>query len=331
MLKRVTIGACVWLAMAAAAAASTITIAHVETDPGARALWDRIGHDYTALHPDVTVVFQYYENEAYKAKLPTMLQSRDRPNLIYSWAGGVMRAQAEAGFLRAVPKADQGWMQTLIPAATTAYDASGTMYGAPILMSEVAFFYNKALFAKAGLRAEDIKSWDDFLQAVKTLKTAGITPILVGAGEKWPLHFYWSYLALRIGGPDLLARAEAGRDGGFANQAFVEAGRKLRELVALEPFQPGYQGTMALQAAGLFGDGRGAMQLMGNWLPGTQKNNAANGKGLTSDEIGIFAFPAVAGGKGASGDTLGGVNGLLVTKDAPKETEDFLRFFSQAK
>lgn len=331
MLKRVTLGACLWLVVAGSAAASTITVAHVETDPGARALWDRIGRDYTALHPEVTVVFQYYENEAYKAKLPTMLQSHDRPSLIYSWAGGVMRAQAEAKFLRAMPKADQAWMRTLVPAATQAYDASGTVYGAPVLMSEVAFFYNKALFAKAGLRAEDIRSWDDFLSAVKTLKAAGITPILVGAGEKWPLHFYWSYLALRIGGPDLLERAEAGRDGGFTGRPFVEAGRRLQELVGLAPFQPGYQGTMALQAAGLFGDGRGAMQLMGNWLTSTQRNNAADGKGLASDEIGVFAFPVVAGGKGASGDTLGGVNGFLVTTDAPKETEDFLSFFSQAK
>ncbi len=331
MLKRVMTGACLSLVLATAALASTITIAHVETDPGARALWDRIGQDYTALHPDVTVTFQYIENEAYKAKLPTMLQSRDRPSLIYSWAGGVMRAQAQANYLRAIPAADRGWMSTLIPAATQAYDVHGTIYGAPVLMSEVAFFYNKTLFAKAGVKAEDIRSWDDFLGAVKTLKAAGITPILVGAGEKWPLHFYWSYLALRIGGPDLLKQAEAGQNGGFSAQPFVDAGRRLQDLVKLDPFQPGYQGTLALQAAGLFGDGRGAMQLMGNWLTSTQKSNAADGKGLAADEVGIFAFPVVAGGKGAVGDTLGGVNGFLVTRDAPKETEDFLRFFSQAK
>ena len=97
------------------------------------------------------------------------------------------------------------------------------------------------------------------------------------------------------------------------------------------PFQPGYQGTLHLQAAGLFGDGKGAMQLMGNWLVGTQKNNAADGKGLADDNIGTFAFPVVAGGKGQATDALGGVNGFLVTKNAPKEAEDFLRFFSQDK
>ena len=97
-------------------------------------------------------------------------------------------------------------------------------------MGEVAFYYNKKLFEKAGVKAEDIKTWDDFLGAVKKLKAAGITPIVVGAGEKWPMHFYYSYLVMRIGGENALADAKAGKDGGFKNATFVEAGKRLREL-----------------------------------------------------------------------------------------------------
>ena len=37
-----------------------------------------------------TVVLQYLENESLKAKLPTMLQSNDKPDIFYSWGGGVM-------------------------------------------------------------------------------------------------------------------------------------------------------------------------------------------------------------------------------------------------
>ena len=44
------------------------------------------------------VEVKYLENEAFKAKLPTMLQSDDsRPSLFYSWGGGVMDAQDKAG------------------------------------------------------------------------------------------------------------------------------------------------------------------------------------------------------------------------------------------
>ena len=57
----------------------------------------------------------------------------------------------------------------------------------------------------------------------------------------------------------------------------------------------------------------------------------ASGKGQPEEDIGIFSFPIVAGGKGKATDTLGGVNGFLVTKTAPKEAVDFLSFFSQEK
>jgi raffinose/stachyose/melibiose transport system substrate-binding protein len=166
---------------------------------------------------------------------------------------------------------------------------------------------------------------------VKKIKVAGITPIVVGAGEKWPIHFYYSYLVMRIGGASALADAAAGKDGGFKAAPFVEAGKRLRELAALEPFQPGYIGTSHTQAEGMFGDGKGAMELMGEWLLDSQASNAADGKGQPIDNIGLLSFPLVPGGKGVATDILGGINGWLVTKGAPKEAAEFLKFFSQDK
>jgi len=66
-------------------------------------------------------------------------------------------------------------------------------------------------------------------------------------------------------------------------------------------------------------------------LPVMQGPSSSDGKGLPEDEIGIFSFPTVAGGKGKATDTLGGIHGFLVTKSAPPEAVDFLKFFSQEK
>ena len=170
--------------------------------------------------------------------------------------------------------------------------------GVPFEMGLVAFYYNKKLFEKAGVKAEDIKSWDDFLGAVKKLKAAGVTPIVVGAGDKWPMHFYYSYLVMRIGGEHALADAKAGKDGGFKSATFVEAGKRLRELGALEPFQPGFLATKHGESSGMFGDGKAAMDLMGQWLLGMQAPNSATGKGLPEEDIGILTFPVVAGRQG---------------------------------
>jgi raffinose/stachyose/melibiose transport system substrate-binding protein len=332
-LRRFTLAAACLAALAAPAFAdTTVTILHVDEVKAATALWDKIAADYEKEHKGVKVEFKYLENEAFKAKLPTMLQSDEsRPDLIYSWAGGVMQAQDKAGFLKDIT-ADVASAETaLVPTAVDAFKVDGKVVGMPFEMGEVAFFYNKKLFEKAGVKAEDIKTWEEFLAAVKKIKGAGITPIVAGAGEKWPMHFYYSYLVMRIGGDHALSDAKAGKNGGFKNATFVEAGKRLRELAALEPFQPGYLSTSHAQSAGMFGDGKAAMDLMGQWLLGMQGPNAADGKGLKAEDIGILSFPVVPGGKGKATDTLGGVNGWLVTKSAPTQAVDFLKFFSQEK
>jgi len=323
--------ACLAALIAPALADTTVTVLHVSENPAQTALWDKIAADYNAAHKGVNVQMKYLENEAFKAKLPTMLQSDSRPDLFYSWAGGVMQAQDKAGFLKDISADMASVDPTLSPTAVEAFKVGGKQVGAPFEVGEVAFYYNKKLFEKASVKAEDVKSWDDFLGAVKTLKAAGITPLVVGAGDKWPMHFYYSYLVMRLGGEHALADAKAGKDGGFKSPVFVEAGKKLRELAALEPFQPGYLQTKHGESAGVFGDGKAAMDLMGQWLLGMQAPNSASGKGLAEEDIGILSFPVVPGGKGKATDTLGGINGWLVSKSAPPEAVDFLKFFSQEK
>ena len=326
------LAACVGALSAPAYAETHITVLHVSDNAAQKAIWDQIANDYNAEHKGVKVEFKYLENEAFKAKLPTMLQAdKSRPDLFYSWGGGVMQAQDKAGFLKDITKDVASWESELTPTAVDAFKVDGKTVGVPFEVGEVVFYYNKKLFDKAGVKAEDIKTWDDFLGAVKKLKAAGITPIVVGGGEKWPMHFYYSYLVMRIGGEHALADAKAGKDGGFKNPTFVEAGKRLQELAALQPFQPGYLSTKHAESSGMFGDGKAAMDLMGQWLLSMQGPNSTSGKGLAEEDIGILSFPVLPGGKGKATDTLGGVNGWLVSKSAPPEAIDFLKFFSQEK
>ena len=130
-----------------------------------------------------------------------------------------------------------------------------------MLQSQVGFFYNKELMAKAGVDGAKIKTWDDLLGAVKKLKAAGITPLMVGGADKWPLHFYWTYLAVRIGGKPAFDAALRGENGGFAGETFVKAGELFKQLVDLQPFQNGFLGFKNPQAVGAFGDGKAAMTL----------------------------------------------------------------------
>src|SRR3954468_6047849 len=180
VLKRLALAA-TGLTLAAGAAAADITVKwlHIEVNPAQVKIWDEVARAYEAAHPGVRIEMQFLENEAYKAKLPTILQSKDRPHIIYSWAGGVLKTQIEAGVLEDIADQLKGYSDTIAPAALAAFTQNGRVYGLPMALSQVGFLYNKELMAKGNVDPDKIKSWDDLLSAVKSLKTAGVTPIVV--------------------------------------------------------------------------------------------------------------------------------------------------------
>ena len=315
-----------------ASAQTTIKWLHLEANPDRLATWEGIAAAYEEAHPDVDIQFQFLENEAFKAKLPTLLQSSEAPSMFYTWGGGVLKAQSETGAIRdvtAAMDADGGaWRNQVSPAAVDGLSIDGKVWAAPVQSGLVSFFYNKELFEKAGVDAASIQTWDDFTAAVQKLKDAGITPIAGGGGDKWPIHFFWSYLAMRELGQDGFAAAKAGE--GFQGDGFVKASQLLADLGAMEPFQQGYLGATWPDTQAVFADGRAAMVLSfeNTATPQNQANAATDGKGLAADNIGRFAFPTVEGGAGLITDDFGGLNGWVVTKDAPPETEDFIHFLT---
>jgi raffinose/stachyose/melibiose transport system substrate-binding protein len=328
LLKRLLLVATgLTLAVGTAAADTTVKWLHIEVNPAQVKIWEEVARAYEAAHPGVRIEMQFLENEAYKAKLPTILQSKDRPHIIYSWAGGVLKAQIEAGVLEDITDQVKGYSDTITPAALAAFTQNGRVYGLPIALSQVGFLYNKALMAKANVDPAQIKAWDDLLAAVKALKAAGVTPIVVGGADKWPLHFYWTHLAVRIGGRAAFDAALRGENGGFEGETFQKSGELFKQLVDLQPFQNGFLGFKNPQAVGYFGDGKAAMTLAISTVYHLQRALAADKVGLGEDNIGWFDFPVVPGGKGEPTDTLGGITGWLITKGAPKEATDFLKFF----
>ena len=80
-----------------APAETVIKILHIAKLPKVQEIWAEAGHEYEKAHPEVKVEFFYLENEAFKAKLPTLLQSKGRPRDFHSWDGGVMTEQITSG------------------------------------------------------------------------------------------------------------------------------------------------------------------------------------------------------------------------------------------
>ncbi|MEV0389575.1 extracellular solute-binding protein [Nonomuraea sp. NPDC050643] len=298
---------------------------HLSTAEPLKSLWAQRAKEFEAKNPNVTIKATVLENEAYKAKLTTITQSGNAPDVFASWGGGVLKQQIDAGLVKDISGDVGDVLPTFTPAALSAYQLDGKTYGLPTDIGLVGFWYNKKLFEKAGI-SEPPATWSAFLENVKKLKAAGVTPIALAGKEKWPGHYYWAYLALRIAGLDALKQAATDHD--FTKPDFVAAGQQVKALADLQPFQKGFLGAAYSTPDGqsaTMSNGKAAMELMGQWAPSVQ---TSSGKGLGED-LGFFPFPAVEGGKGQAGDAFGGGGGLTVGADAPKEAVDFVKFMTE--
>jgi raffinose/stachyose/melibiose transport system substrate-binding protein len=323
------------LSIGAASAQDAVTINwwHISTEESQAAYWQGLADAYMADNPNVTVEITVLENAAFKERLTTVMQAGDPPDLFQSWGGAVLWNYADNDLVRNIaPELEGEWKDSFsAQAALELFGQNGEYYGVPWTWGAVGMFYNKALFEQAGLDPDaPPQTWDEFLAAVQTLKDAGITPISLGEGEKWPGHFWWVYLALRLGGQDAFLAAY-NREGTFADEPFVQAGEYLAELTALEPFPEGFLALSHPESEGLFGNGEAAMMLMGQWAPPAQAQYSASGEGIGEENLGFFNFPAIEGGAGNPGDVLGGGDGIVVGANAPDEAIDFLKFLTSVE
>jgi len=313
-----------------AAAAEPVTIEwwHIQNNDPGKQLWQDMADEFVAEHPNVTIDITVLENDTFKPKLTTEIQGGNVPDLFQSWGGGGMGEQVDAGVLKDITADVADWSSTINPGALGMYQMAGKQYGIPFDLGMVGFWYNKDQFTQAGITAPPA-TWPELLDAIDKLKAAGLTPMSVGGSPAtWTEMFWWAYLAVRLCGADAMTQATT--TGDWSAQCFVDAGTRLSELVAKEPFQEGFlaanwdgaggqAATMAVEKA--------AMTLMGQWAPGTMQANTADQAPVPWD-LGWFPFPALDGGAGAPTDGFGGGNGFAVGKDAPPETIEFLKYIS---
>jgi raffinose/stachyose/melibiose transport system substrate-binding protein len=303
---------------------------HINTIEEQRAVWEQMANAYVAEHPDVSIEITVLENEAFKAKLATAMQSGSPPDVFQSWGGGVLKQYGDAGLVQDLTPALQqdGWGASFSQGPLGLFTFDGKSYGVPWNAGMVGFWYNKALFEQAGI-TQPPATWSELLAAVDSLKAAGITPIALGGKDKWPGHFYWVYLATRLGGREAF-EAAYNRTGTFADPAFVQAGERLKELVDKQPFQTGFLGAGYGDHQVVMGNGQAAMELMGQWAPGANGGVAEDPEAYNAT-LGWFPFPMVEGGAGDPTDALGGGDGFAVGKNAPPEAIDFVKFLTSAE
>lgn len=303
----------------------TITWWHnSNTSPG-KDYYEQVASDFEADHPGVTVEISAMQHEDMLTKLDAAFQSGDVPSVYMERGGGELADHVEAGLTKDISDAAADEIAK-IGGSVAGWQVDGKTYGLPFSLGVVGFWYNKDLFEQAGI-TEAPTTMADLDSAVEKLKAAGVEPISVGAGDKWPAAHYWYYFALRQCSQDVLTDAVKSLD--FSDDCFVRAGEDLEALVATEPFNSGFLSTPAqsgpTSASGLLATGKVAMELAGHWEPGVMQGLTEDGNGL-GEATGWFPFPEVDGGEGDPAAQLGGGDAWAVSQDAPDEAVDFVKY-----
>ncbi|QOV41153.1 extracellular solute-binding protein [Streptomyces ferrugineus] len=303
---------------------TTIEWWNISTTEPTKSVWAALAKKFEAQNPKVKLKIVQLENDAYKSKMTALIASGKLPDIFHTWGGGVLKQQVDAGLVEDLTDRTKDFADGLLPVAKEPYLLDEKVYGIPFDIGMVGFWYNKALFKDAGI-TEPPTTWSGFLDAVRKLKAKGITPLALAGKETWTGMYYWAYLAMRTAGAAAVQKAYDDKD--FTGDPFVQAGQHLQELVDLQPFQKGFLGAAYSSPTGqgaTVGNGKAAMELMGQWAPVVQ---ADVGKGL-GDDLGFFPFPAVDGGKGTITEVFGGGGGHALRSGAPQEAVDFLKFFA---
>jgi raffinose/stachyose/melibiose transport system substrate-binding protein len=312
---------------------TTIVWWHNGTGEPLLSLWQDVADEFEEANPGVTVEVQAYQNEELQRTLiPNALRSGSGVDLYQQWGAGELAAQVEAGYVMDLTDEVQAEVDAL-GAVVAPWQIDGQTYGLPFNFGIEGFWYNTELFAQAGIAAPPT-TLDELTTAIEQLKAAGITPIGVGAGDKWPAAHYWYNFALKSCSPEVLQEAQ--QDLVFEDECFVEAGERLEEFIASEPFQDGFLATTAQQgagsSAGMLATGQVAMELMGHWNPGVMggilQEESGDANATPPEFLGWFNFPGISDAAGDPTAALGGGDGFSCAAWAPPECVDLLKYIT---
>ncbi|MGH7277282.1 MAG: ABC transporter substrate-binding protein, partial [Candidatus Rokuibacteriota bacterium] len=134
-----------------------------------RPFWQSLSEDYTR-RTGVNVELQVVDWNSIDQQVTTMIQNNQPPDVLNL---NTFSSYAKDGLLHPADAVlSPRTREDFLPAFARGGEYHGTLYGFPILASARAFFYNKQLFAQAGIGAPP-KTWDEFVKTAQKIRRLG--------------------------------------------------------------------------------------------------------------------------------------------------------------
>ncbi len=251
------------------------------------------------------------DHEAFKTSIQGILKSASPPDLYSNWAGA--RTAAIVNDLEPLDdiwdkaKLDEVFAPSLVRAAS---QYQGKKYLLPLTQHDVVFFYNKKVFESLNLKPP--KTWAEFLSVCATIKARGITPIALGAKDRWPAQFWFDYLLLRTASYEFREQLMAGT-ASYDDPRVKAVFKRWSELLERGYFNDrANERSWDKDANEMVFKGTAAMTLMGTWNIGYFSNEAH--RWVDGKDFDFFSFPSID--PTVPTVALGPIDGVVVPRNA---------------
>ncbi|MFE5774580.1 extracellular solute-binding protein [Brachybacterium sp. NPDC056505] len=270
-----------------------------------------------------TIDLTFFQNDAYKQKIRTAIGAGEAPTIIYGWGGGGLRTYAEekqVDDLTSWLEENADFKDRFIESVWGAATVDDKIYALPIGATQpIIMFHNKTVLEKIGAKAPT--TWDDLLDVIEKAHSGGVAPISLAGQSRWTSMMWLEYLLDRIGGPKAFERIAAGEKDAWLDDAVVEMGDRVKELLEVKAFADGFESMAAdsnTDQALLWSD-KAALMLHGGWTFGGMK--ASGGDFVSGGHLGYGPFPTIEGGKGELGDLVGNPCNYVSLSSAASDAE----------
>jgi raffinose/stachyose/melibiose transport system substrate-binding protein len=227
----------------------------------------------------------------YYTKLNALIAAGTTPDVIILSPGTYMNEYQASGAIQPLNKyldADSAWKDSFSAGMMDGSKYGDDIYGVPTNFAAACCYYNKDMFAKAGI-TEVPADWDSFIAACDKLKAAGMTPISCSESTAWCLSMLAGYCMNR-NGVDYDALNE-----GKAHWTDDNVLKGINDMVTLTKyFQETALGDSNDQATANFYNEKAAMLIQGSWA--IAQMNGANAD--IQKKCGVFSFPTKDGSAG---------------------------------
>lgn len=277
--------------------------------------------EYMALHPNVKINIDAVLNDSYKEKIRVLVSNDDLPDIFTSWSDSFalnLVSSERILPLNDILAADPDWKNSIIESQFSGFTFDGTTYGIPFTIDGKAFFYNTAIFEENNLKAPT--TYTEFIAVLDALQAAGYeTPIAEGLTNAWAISHYEGTIFQRILDPAVTEVDYNDATGTFTDEGYIRGLEIFKELTT-------YMGEVSTAidhetARNMFARGELPIVYM-------QFAEIKMVEDQTDMPFGFFNFPSIEGGKGDQNALTGAPEGWMLSKNAPDEAVDFLKFLT---